>query len=34
MIEAAGYYELEKKIMYLMRDETRREAYDGEMAAR
>jgi ABC-type nitrate/sulfonate/bicarbonate transport system ATPase subunit len=34
MIEAAGYYDLEKKIMYLMRDETRREAYDGEMAAR
>jgi len=30
MIEAPGYYEIEKKIMYLMRDETRRETGDGQ----
>jgi NitT/TauT family transport system ATP-binding protein len=30
MIEAPGYYELEKKIMYLMRDEMRRETGNGQ----
>jgi ABC-type nitrate/sulfonate/bicarbonate transport system ATPase subunit len=30
MIEAPGYYELEKKIMRLMRDETRRDVENGQ----
>jgi NitT/TauT family transport system ATP-binding protein len=33
MIEAAGYYELEKRIMYLMRDEMRRETDNDRVAA-